>query len=194
MKAACFTLVLALASCKRPTATPVPGEATVTLAGVLVGIRLPDGVRMREDDEAVTGEATTHDELAEGFAAFQPPPPRLGIPAHSPSWFLTAQPEDRMPASQAEAVEWVRKSDLPVTVLGSEALPGGGFLVTTRSPNRIAVQAWHPNGARALRCGGEDFRDPNHVAPPSWLDDPAQLAAARETLEAPCRTARVIPK
>lgn len=170
------------------------GETQVTLNGLALGITLPAGIALREDDPNVTGEATTHEELADGFAAFQEPRP-LTIPEHGLSWFLTAQAGEELPATRDEAIRMALQTDAGQPrprVLVAEDLEGGGYLVTTHASDRLHVDAWRPNGTRPWHCGGEDFRDPHFVQPPSWLDDAQQVERARVALEAPCRTARVV--
>ena len=190
---ACAVVTLAGCGKEKPQETALrPGETRVELAGTPFGFTLPPGVALREDDPAITGEATKYDELAEGFAAFQPPR-QPTVAEHSTSWFLTARVGETIPANRDDAVRAaLETAPLQARVLGAEQLPGGGFLITTVAADRLGVHAWRPNGKRPWHCGGEDFRDPNFVAPPSWLDDPKLLAQARVELEAPCRSARVL--
>ena len=191
--------VLALAACTRAEpkdAAPLrAGETRVVLAGRSFGIVLPPDIAIREDDPAVTGAPTTHEELADGFAAFQAPR-RLAVVEHATSWFLGTQTGEPMPATRDEAVRAAMRVDPSQPqphLLGVEELPGGGFMVTTQAADRLGVHAWRPLADRSWHCGGEDFRDARFVASPSWLDDAARVERARTALEAPCRTARVLP-
>lgn len=185
-----------LVGCHRtsPSDAIHPGETRVTLAGSSFGITLPAGIALREDDPAVTGESTTHEELAEGFAAFQAPR-RLTVADHATSWFVTAQRAAEMPATHDDAVRAALAVDPgqpQPRVLLAEDLGGGGFLVSTHAADRLTVHVWHPCGTRAWQCGGEDYRDPERVPAPSWLEDPAEVERARIALEAPCRSARAL--
>ena len=191
--------LFALAACERPrpapSTLPREGETRVTLRGRSFGIVLPPGIALREDDPAITGEPTTHEELADGFAAFQTPR-RQTVTEHATSWFLTVQSREPMPVTLDDAVRAAMQVDpsLPQPrLLGAEDLPGGGYLISTLSSDRLSVRAWRAVGEAAWHCGGDDFRDARFVASPSWLEDAARVERARTALEAPCRTARVLP-
>lgn len=167
---------------------------TLTLAGVAIVIELPPGVGMSGEAHLLGDAGFAPQTLTEGVVLLEPLGRQVGVPDHTRAWTLDVTKPGAAPASLTAAKALALKPDprSPAqTLLGAEALASGGFLVSTRSADRIFVTSWHANGTRHVECTGEDLRE--DPVGPSWLDDPTQLQAALAALEAPCRSVRVLP-
>jgi hypothetical protein len=158
----------------------------VTLAKLPVEVALPKGweVDARQSDE---GQGLV------AFSATEYSDPATAI-------FLDGTLTVRVPATSAEARnkildfdECAKPSSCPV--LATEALPGGGFLVSARTSEKVVVESWRaaPSG-RAVRCGFSVSAIPalrGHLA--NWLDDPDAVARARIRGEEVCRSVKPVP-
>jgi len=177
-------------------ANPSPrdaGGATLTVAGVPLAIVLPPGVGMSDGTYLLHDAGFAPQTVADGVVTLEPLGRQVGTPPHTRSWTLDVTRPGPLPASldAAKALALAPDPRSPAqTLLGAEVLAAGGFLVTTRSADRILVTSWHPNGQKHVECTGEDLRE-DDAPNPSWLDAPAELQAARAGLEAPCRSLRV---
>jgi hypothetical protein len=170
-----------VASAGAPTPTRV---VRVTLVRWPVEVALPGGWEMvaRLSDEA------------QGLVAFSP----TEYSERAASAFLDGTPTVRVPASSAQADSEIL--DLPecpkpsvCPVLTTEALPGGGFLVSARTPQAVVVRSWRaaPSG-RAVRCGFE-VSAIGTLPGPKWLNDPDAVARARIRGEEFCRSVKPVP-
>jgi hypothetical protein len=156
----------------------------VTLAKLPVEVTLPRGweVVARLSDEE------------QGLVAFAPSEDSQG----SATAFLDGTLTERVPASSAQAsseiVDLYECAKPSVcTVLATEALPGGGFLASARTPRAVVVESWRaaPSG-RAVRCGFE-VAAVGTLQPRGWLDEPEGVARARTRGEDFCRSVKPAP-
>ena len=184
--------LLCLVACRQGAGGQAPPHiTTVSLNGMPVGLVLPAGWKLlpaQSDEDA-------------GMVAFSPDRPVLGVPEQQASAFLDGTREGAVvPASLASATEQVLahdwcKSPAVCTVRDREALPGGGYLVSIKTPQSVFVESWlpAPNG-RGVRCGGEvSALAALHIHPKTWLDDPTEVDRAGVTIEAICRSVTMTP-
>ena len=170
------------------------GRTAFTLAGVPVALTLPLGVGLSDSSYLLAGDGSFRAQATtKGVIMLEPLDRQVGTPDHTRTWTIDATHSGPGPGSldAAKAIVLIPVPRSPVqTLLGGEPLAQGGYVVSTRSADRIFVMAWVANGANHVECTGEDLRESTEAA--SWLDDPAQVRAAQATLEAPCRSLRVL--
>jgi hypothetical protein len=156
-----------------------------TLAGVRVDATLPAGWML------VAGES---DETV-GLVAFAPD----DASGAATTAFLDGSQVVRMPASLAQAqAQALARDECPgphdCAVLGADALPDGGFLVTVRASKDFLVQAWRAVTAdHPVRCGFDAPARTRNGSRASWLDDPTALARVRAEGEGICRSVAAPP-
>jgi hypothetical protein len=159
--------------------------AHATLAGVRVATTLPEGWKLLD---AESDETT-------GLVAFGPD----GATGAATTAFLDGSQVVRMPGSLAQAqAQALARHECPApgdcSVLGAEALPGGGFLVTVRASQDLLVQAWRAVTAdHPVRCGFDAPSRTMNGSPASWLGDPNALARVRAEGEGICRSVVAAP-
>ncbi|HSY22565.1 MAG TPA: hypothetical protein VK841_10650 [Polyangiaceae bacterium] len=159
--------------------------AHTTLAGVRVNTTLPEGWKLlaAESDEAT------------GLVAFGPD----DASGAATTAFLDGSQIARMPGSLAQAqAQALARHECPgpndCSVLGAEALPGGGFLVTVRASQDLLVQSWRAVTAdHPVRCGFDAPSRTKNGSPASWLGDPNALARVRAEGEGICRSVAAPP-
>ena len=160
----------------------------VSLGDTRAELVLPAGWQLLPDqsDESV------------GLVAFGIGPQRAGMPEQVPSAFLDGTSEGAVtPRSLSDAEKETLigdrtrcKTPVDCTVLGREVLPGGGYLVTIKSPQAVFAQSWHPSQRRSVRCGAE-ISAPSSHSPSTWINDPQAVKTARDTVEGICRSVKL---
>lgn len=192
-RAGLVSAVFAVAGCDHASAeaasNPSPdgsAEQKLTLQGLPVKITLPNEFhRTKDSDESI------------GTVAFEREGdrPLVRSPEQIVSVALIGTKGVTMPSSLDAAVaktrvEFCQGDPTKCTVLGREALPGGGYLVTVKDVRAVTVEVMRPAPqGRAFMCEAYAANMLADGTAKTWLDDSAQVQRAQSMVEAICRTA-----
>lgn len=204
-------VLLVIAACRkdtggqassRETTTPLDANATLGISGQIPARTTTISLdRMRVEIVLPVGWNLIPQQSDEssGLVAFAPDRRQQGIvPEQASSVFLDGTREGAaMPGSLADAVAEAQareqcNSPADCVVLGREGLPGGGYLVSIKTPQSVHVESWRMGpGNRAVRCGAE-MSVAAEVQPggKTWLDDHSAVQRAQARVEAICRSAK----